>query len=390
MQESRPHHESGFLNLKRPDGAVYPAESAVVVKRPTQNKLLGLEIVRFVCAFAVLLYHYQHFTFVNYHAADFARELQPGYSALRLLFDYGLWGVNIFWCISGFIFFWKYRNSIADRAIGGKKFFVLRFSRLYPLHIATLLLVAAFQLIYFRLVGTYFVYPINDAWHFLLQLFMASNWGLEDRFSFNGPIWSISVEVMVYFLFYLFLRYLGRSAWINIGIIVVGAMLKHFKLSPNVVDCLLYFYIGGLAAMAALRVQTARKRAWINAAAWTVAVSAPLAAWILHAFDVPKFPYLFCLAYTPVLLFCVSQQGEVSRGAQRFIEAAGNMTYSSYLLHFPIQLITVTAFTMAGVAVPLYHFWFFAAYLAVTLTAAYYTYRYFEAPAQDAIRASFR
>ncbi|MFL6708392.1 MAG: hypothetical protein ACJ8HI_09315, partial [Massilia sp.] len=72
-------------------------------------KILGLELVRFLCAFAVLVYHYQHFAYVGAHAEGLDRSTLPFYHYLRLFYECGFYGVQIFWCISGFIFFWKYR-----------------------------------------------------------------------------------------------------------------------------------------------------------------------------------------------------------------------------------------------------------------------------------------
>ncbi len=71
---------------------------------------------------------------------------------------------------------------------------------------------------------------------------------------------------------------------------------------------------------------------------------------------------------------------------QKAVEAAGNMTYSSYLLHFPIQLMIVIGFALAKMRIPLYDETFFVVYLAVTLLASYLAFRYFEAPAQNLIR----
>jgi peptidoglycan/LPS O-acetylase OafA/YrhL len=78
------------------------------------------------------------------------------------------------------------------------------------------------------------------------------------------------------------------------------------------------------------------------------------------------------------------------RWAQAAIEAAGNMTYSSYLLHFPIQLVMMTGFAVAGRPVPVYSGALLAVYLLTTLLLSYVTFRYFEAPAQRFIRTAFR
>src|SRR4051812_19181048 len=187
---------------------------------PSTNKLPGLELLRFLAAFSVLVGHYQHFAFVADRPVDFVIDRLP-FSGLLYPFYYTrLPGVWVFWCISGFIFFWKYRDAIADRSIDSRTFFVLRLSRLYPLHAVTLLLVAALQAVYFQLNGYFLVYQDNDLRHFVLQIFMASNWGLEDGNSFDGPVWSISVEVLVYIVFFLMLRLVTRSALLNLIVIV--------------------------------------------------------------------------------------------------------------------------------------------------------------------------
>jgi len=349
------------------------------------NKLLGLEALRFLTAFAILVFHYRHFAFVGDQPVGLDQQRLPLYGLLQPLHDSGAFGVWIFWCISGFIFFWKYRDPIAERSVGGWKFFVLRLSRLYPLHLATLLLVAMLQPAYFGLRGNFFVYQQNDLSHFLAQFLMASDWGIVQGYSFDGPIWSISVEVMVYFLFFLML--LGTRSWLlNVAVILACLGASALHAGGQLTNCLALFYVGGLAAMARRAAADKAYRRAIEGFAWLfVAVFPPLVAILLHdqldRFDLPIF-----LIYPPVLLFCLSREILAPTFVQKAVEAAGNMTYSSYLLHFPIQLAIVIGFAVAGSAIPLYDVRFFAIYLATTLLASYLTYRYFEAPAQNFVR----
>src|SRR5262249_28120464 len=72
---------------------------------------------------------------------------------------------------------------------------------------------------------------------------------------------------------------------------------------------------------------------------------------------------------------------------QRVLETAGNMTYSCYLLHFPIQLSIAAAFSFLQVPIPFHDRLFWATFVFGTLLVAHLTYRYFEAPAQRMIRA---
>jgi peptidoglycan/LPS O-acetylase OafA/YrhL len=347
------------------------------------NKLLGLEALRFLTAFAILVFHYRHFAFVADKPVGLVPERLPLYGLLHSFHDSGAYGVWIFWCISGFIFFWKYRDAIADRSVGGWKFFVLRFSRLYPLHLATLLLVALLQPVYFGMHGYFFVYQLNDLPHFLSQLFLASDWGIVHGYSFDGPIWSISVEVMAYFLFFLML--LATRSWL-LNVLVIAACLNA---SGQVAACLAFFYIGGLAAMARRAAASAAFRSVIESGAWVAVVVVPPVVLSLARVQFNQFDFPLLLLYTPILLFCLSREIAVPASVQKAVEAAGNMTYSSYLLHFPIQLLIVLCFSTTGAPIPLYNVTFFVVYLATTLLASYFIYRYFEAPAQNLVRGFF-
>lgn len=347
---------------------------------PQPNKLLGLELLRFIAAFAVIIWHYDHFAYVAETPVDLFRDRLPFYGLLQPFYAAGEYGVWIFWCISGFIFFWKYRDAIADRSVGGWKFFVLRLSRLYPLHIATLALVAILQPLYFHLRGYFFVCQVNDLRHFLLQLSMASNWSAESGYSFNAPIWSISVEVLVYVVFFLTLRFVTKSAWLNLVIILAACLGK-----GQLACCLSFFYIGGLAAIARRAISAQAYRNVVEGIAGFIVVTLGASGWIATSRQF-VLPDLAILAYTPLLLFCISGDFRVTPGVQRWIEAAGNMTYSSYLLHFPIQIMIGLGFAIYGAPVPFYGAAFFVFFLAATFLASRLTYLYFEAPAQAMIR----
>jgi peptidoglycan/LPS O-acetylase OafA/YrhL len=102
----------------------------------------GLELLRFVAALAVIVWHYSGFSYVADSPVNLFKNRLPFYGLLQPLYETGEYAVWALWCISGFIFFWKYRDAIADRSIGCGRFFVFRLSRLYPLHLVTLALVA--------------------------------------------------------------------------------------------------------------------------------------------------------------------------------------------------------------------------------------------------------
>lgn len=356
---------------------------ALIAQSPTArtpDKLLGLEALRFIAAFAVLIWHYRHFAYVGGSPVDLVIEQLPLYGLLYPFYEAGRSGVWIFWCVSGFIFFWRYRDIISQRAMPGWTFFVLRLSRLYPLHLVTLLAVAALQAVYVRQQGSFFVYQQNDIYHFILQLFMASKWGLEVDDSFNGPIWSISVEVLVYIAFFVMLRFGTRSALLNVVIILLC-----LNMHGQFFACLGFFYAGGLAAIAR-RAMTGRSfRSAIEKVSWVTVAVGPILLW-MSGVGLQDVGWPFFMTWTPVLLFCCSCSMRLPVLAQRLLEAAGNTTYSSYLLHFPLQLLVVIGFAMTGQRIPFYEPWFFGLFVAVTLLLSHLVYCFFEAPAQALIR----
>ncbi len=374
-----------------PDRSTPAANAATAAVAPLpaadDGKLIGIELLRFASAVAVLVFHFQHFAFVGGAQPHFVAADQPFYPALRLFYTYGFYGVQVFWCISGFIFFWKYGNVVAQRRLGGYKFFILRFSRLYPLHLATLLIVAAMQGVYFARNAAYFVYPTNDAVHFVLQLFMASNWAGQNPESFNGPIWSISIEVLVYCVFFLGLRYLSASAAVVGGIAAASALILFLKISAHpLFSCMMYFYLGCLTAILYSRVKDApRLRAAVN-----IAALAAIAAVIGLQFLVAIKPIYFLLVLSPALIFLCVNHIPATKITSGLLVAAGNMTYSSYLLHVPIQLTAATLATYMHWQIPIYSRGFFLIFLAGTLLLSFYCFKFFEMPAQTYLRRRFR
>lgn len=94
--------------------------------------LYALDISRGIAALAVVLWHWQHLAYKgNSLTQGFVRENQPLYAVLRLFYENGAMGVQYFFILSGFIFFWLYSDPIKNKKIGVWEFSVQRFSRLY-------------------------------------------------------------------------------------------------------------------------------------------------------------------------------------------------------------------------------------------------------------------
>jgi peptidoglycan/LPS O-acetylase OafA/YrhL len=349
----------------------------------SDDKLLGIELLRFASAIAVLVFHYQHLAFVGTQQVNFDRGAQPFYGLLELFYIYGFHGVQVFWCISGFIFFWKYGAVLSGKRMDGYTFFVLRLSRLYPLHFVTLMFMTAAQLIYFNQHDSYFIYSANDAYHFVQQLFMASNWTQEIE-SFNGPIWSISVEVLIYAVFFLSLRYISGRPLFIAGVTVASTAVVALKLLAydKVFVCAMFFYLGCLTAIVYAKVKDSPRLRTTVAVLCAGAIVALTAA----QFFVTIKPMYFLIVFSPALIFLCTAYVQPGKSGSRLLESLGSVTYSSYLLHVPVQISIVLFCTWAGLSVPFYSGAFFLAFMAVVLMLSFWCYRYFEVPAQNLLR----
>ena len=346
-----------------------------------QSKLLGLEILRFACALAVVIYHFRHFA--KLPGAEWLTDDRfPLATLLGPVYYWGQVGVQCFWIISGFVFFWKYGETISSRAITATRFFWLRFSRLYPLHIVTLCAVAAAQPVFAYLTGHYFVYDDNSPTQFVLNLFMATQWGTMAPMSFNGPFWSVSAEVMVYAIFFLLVWLFRSSVALCVAMVVGGILICTFAALP-VAICALMFFAGGLTAI--LFKQFGRQ--WqAHAAAGCAFVVVAILIWRANLNGTELSPRLLPLILGPQLLFLGAKDFAFLDRFARPIEVAGNLTYSTYMCHFPMQLMLAIVVAATGVLPPLQSPAFLLAYVSAVLVVGYFVFEQFERPAQDAIR----
>lgn len=344
----------------------------------------AVDALRGICAILVIFFHYVHFYYNDgeYHLRGLAFEQavanMPFTNLLGLFYRYGGAAVQIFWCISGFVF----ASVYAGKTVSGREFFTKRFARLYPLHFLTLIIVALIQFTAVRTKGLDIVYENNDIYHFILNIFLASAWGLEHGYSFNSPIWSVSIEVLIYALFWMvspkifswsYLKPIG-IAILMIIILSLGAPLRFFWI------CGFYFFLGVSAYYLYVR---ARHPVHLSL---TIAIIAFALAGLVYVYIVPELVMILPLLTVAAISGAVALDG--SRWSPLFthIRFAGDSTYGTYLWHVPIQLILILILDALGlraqvVQSPLFLIFF----LALVGSTGWLSYRFIEMPANRAI-----
>lgn len=368
--------------------------------RPPRH-LHSLDALRGDAALTVVFWHWQHFFWTgDAPAPDFRTEDQPLYGLFFLFYRNGTRAVDLFFLLSGFIFYWIYGRAIADGTVSAGRFFMLRFSRLYPLHIVTLLLVAAGQFAYRSANGAFFVYPANDLYHFVLNLLLIPSIGLERGLSFNSPIWSVSVEVVLYTAFFVYCKLLQPRVAPMAVLSVLGLTLLYGLYSP-IGRGIGAFFLGGLVYLAYLRVlaspaapRITRALAALAVLAWflTLAVSysgvlGGLTPKVSKALALLPIVVLFPLTVLGLALV-ETLRGGFSGRLPRFF---GDISYSSYLWHFPLQLLCAALARANGVGTGVFASpWTLLGFFAVLLAISRASYLWLEMPAQRALRGGVR
>ena len=350
------------------------------------REFAGLEIAQFLCALAVMFWHYQHFFYKGIYesiasggdTAPAAAVTFPLHWLFGFFYDNGNYAVPVFWMISGFIFFWKYGATINEGRVSAYQFFILRFSRLYPLHFATLLLVALLQFIYIQTHGTSFIYDNNDVFHFVLQLGFASNWVDGRSFTFNGPIWSVSIEVLVYAFFLAVVSFLKPSLILCLVVALAAKAAGHFW-PQRFFECAQFFFVGGIVQLVAgncrLAIDGSRSASGVLGLCVSIETHFRLGSIIgLSFFVVTSFALL----------------DEVVSLRRSNVVKIGDLTYASYLLHFPVQLAIVLTIDALGLSRNLFlHPAALVAFIAGTFGLAWIVFQAYEMPAQGALRAAW-
>ena len=363
------------------------------------KRLHSLDAARGIAALAVVVWHWQHMYLIGGGKLE-DRTTQPFYDVLFPLYHSGWLAVEFFFTLSGFVFFWLYGRAIDQKSLGLGRFWLARFSRLYPLHFITLLVIAVLQVNLMNHGHDSFVYGGTNWPNFVLNLLFLQYF--IPGWTFNGPEWSVGVEIVLYVLFFLYCRLL-RPHWIVplLAAVVIGlwVMQTQWALGRGIIG----FFAGGVVYEAWRRLRDrpaiaplATPLLALAAALWIYAileVKFHLLTGLLDSLGITGWWWVemsFRLGLVPLTVFALALHE--SRGARFWQRLApiGDLTYALYLWHFPLQLAIASAVMLGGlplapIQTPLGFLTFFAVLIAVSAMS----YRWIERPAQSWIRGWF-
>lgn len=304
---------------------------------------------------------------------------------------YGWAGVALFFVVSGFCIHLSHQRS-KDK---GWMFFAnRRFFRIYPPYF---LAVCVF----------FFLWPwteagadgVSPAAQLLTHLLAINNLGEATFFGINPSLWSIAVEIQLYAIYPLLLALTGRLGWSR-GVAVVAGIEIGLTLartiSGEIFGLKFPFFLGAspfaywlswtLGAYLCECFMTGRSSRMFTARFDVVAV----AALLLPLFK-PTAPFSF-LAFAWLTAIAIERlmtgkwklpEGGVFKVAWLHLGLLGVISYSFYLIHQPILMLTRTLWGKLGSGAlphPLVMFLTCLAWYPAILLAAYAMYRWVEKP----------
>jgi peptidoglycan/LPS O-acetylase OafA/YrhL len=287
--------------------------------KSAKSELLQFTGLRGLAALLVLFYHVRT-----------PKDLELHFGYFDAFSKFGYFGVDVFFVLSGFILSYVYGSVFVAGVTTSnlKSYGVARFARIYPLHVATLvLMLGAYEAS--RQLGVQPTEAGGYSWEStLLSLLLVQEWfGVVAP---NPSSWSISIEFASYLLFPFFIGFILRIPrfWI-FPFIIAAAITVDAMASLRMARSMIEFLMG-CAAFTASRAYSSHKLGPLSA----VVFVAPFIAADLIGNELPGFMAL-CFTLTVFCLYS-EQSIDVFRYlcSSRLLVYFGTISYSVYLLQW--------------------------------------------------------
>lgn len=344
-----------------------------------KGELKPLTGLRGLAAWFVVLYH-MRLSIGDQVPARVMTVLSKGYLA-----------VDLFFMLSGFVLWLTYARALREGGLQAyPRFIARRLARIWPLHLFVLGLAVAFAIARI-VVGN----PNHEHYSFAelpFHILMIHSWGFLDPLHWNDPSWSISGEFAAYLLFpFLALavdwRRLAPGALILVAALLIAllhqimaaggaTLMDHNVKALALPRALIQFVIGTVLCALWLHWRSGR-----SAFGWMLAP-------VLLAFLLFKLAggqeTVIAPALSACLLLGMAMAAEAGRNplGWRPLYYLGQISYSTYLVHFLLFVFFKIVFVAAPGPVPLP---LLGLYLLMTLGASVLLYHGVEKPAQRAI-----
>jgi peptidoglycan/LPS O-acetylase OafA/YrhL len=264
---------------------------------------------------------------------------------------YGWTGVQLFLIISGFLIHLSYLRT-KDQSFSFKKFYLRRFFRIYPPYLL-LLLFLAFE--YNRNV----LQTKEGLFDLIAHIFMAHNLKDSTFLSFNGPFWSLALEVQLYLIYPLFL-FIRKRVGIQKTIYVLfflyffftfylyfRPITGYFLASQNFV--FKSWIVWGLGAFLAERYHN--KQTLFNVSGKVLIILLMLASLVkMSIFTIKISDLVWSMFYIAMVNYYLNFKRNKPALWEKGLMDIGELSYSFYLIHEPMLSVFIHTISILGIS----------------------------------------
>jgi peptidoglycan/LPS O-acetylase OafA/YrhL len=351
-------------------------------------RLKPLDSLRGIAAIGVAFFwHYQHFI---------PQDQSPFRHVAHWFYYYGWNLVDFFFVLSGFVFSYIYLQKILERKITLSEFSILRLSRLYPLHLVTLLVVIIIFVVRSLTFNDFFNIPYNNVYYFLLNILFVHGIGFEHGFSFNAPSWSVSTEIVAYLLFFLILFKFNKKYFvcfvclIFIGLSIHDTKLQYPIFNENIARVLIGFFMGCVTYKFNIFINnTKNKGIWMTFLVFVLSLVTFLG--IMFGSKVfGDWPIVYVVLIYPLIVIISLNISILNKIMSiKPLVYLGEISYSVYLWHFPVQILINSIDDTFLLHINFSSRIVFIGIVIFTLLISAISYEFFEKPAQKYLRNKY-
>lgn len=256
--------------------------------------------------------------------------------------------VDYFFILSGFIMANAYQDKIG-KAINFRSYFLLRFGRLFPLHLFMLLVWVPFVLmkIYAFNHGVGGTDPTStcNVSSFISNIFMVHSLGIYSYESWNFPSWSISVEFYTYLIFFIYAIAVRNKKYVLyplaislVSYVYLCYLFPHGELTRTYDYGLIRCAAGFFAGVALFAFYKRRQIVFSKTVYYSILEVFSfllMIYFVSNAYNSITFEMLsFATFAFMIYLFSSEEEGMISRFLNlKPLQLTGQLSYSIYMVH---------------------------------------------------------
>jgi peptidoglycan/LPS O-acetylase OafA/YrhL len=262
--------------------------------------------------------------------------------------------VDFFFVLSGFVIAANYSDKLGN-GFSISKFMALRLGRLYPLHFVMVIAFIVSEALFYFAQG---LMPESSREFFsgktsvagiVSSLTLTQSWGFHDGLVWNGVAWSISTEILAYFVFavlallFPFYRNLCMVLLIVLSATLIVLQTTHIIPTDRFIDiarCFMGFAFGVLLNnlyIFAINHNFQTKFGFLSFTALELSVTALAISFVMLSNALPSHVFT-ALAFAPAVFIFAFDRGALSAIlSTRLFVLLGTLSYSIYLIHPFVQ-----------------------------------------------------